>query len=252
MSTPPSGGQPPGGRGEVPVAALLAVAGAVLALSLAAGTLGSLLDSDDAPGIEAPGNDTVIKRNSSAGGGGGAGPDGGPPLDPPVSVPDSLVFGVVRNALPVVGVVLLGGALAVLVSVSRGDGADAPPPADGDDGDGLGVTDERAGAGRVSIPGVPLTNDVYRAWAEFQGLVAGGEEDATTATPAELGDRARRTADRPSVETLLDTFRRVRYRGDDPSAALERRARDALDRVQATYDSPDGDPEADPDRDGGR
>ncbi|WP_135303561.1 DUF4129 domain-containing protein [Haloarcula amylovorans] len=74
---------------------------------------------------------------------------------------------------------------------------------------------------------VPLTNDVYRAWADLTERF--GPDDGT-ATPREFAERATAAgADDSAVETLRDLFERVRYGTETPTPEHETRARNALD-----------------------
>ena len=87
---------------------------------------------------------------------------------------------------------------------------------------------------------VPLTNDVYRAWAAFEDAVTG---DSGASTPAEVeADATAAGADPDAVASLRSVFERVRYGRERPDADLESRAREALERAADTADlaaSPD-------------
>jgi len=76
---------------------------------------------------------------------------------------------------------------------------------------------------------VPLTNDVYRAWATLEDAVTAGDG---ASTPGEVeADAAAAGADPDAVASLRSVFERVRYGRERPDAALESQAREALERA---------------------
>ncbi|MDS0220169.1 DUF4129 domain-containing protein [Haloarcula sp. S1AR25-5A] len=92
---------------------------------------------------------------------------------------------------------------------------------------------------------VPLTNDVYRAWAALEDSVT-GDDDASSPQDIEA-DATAAGADPDAVASLRSAFERVRYGRDEPDADMESRAREALERAADGADTiaaaPDGLPE---------
>lgn len=83
---------------------------------------------------------------------------------------------------------------------------------------------------------VPLTNDVYRAWATLEDAVTNGDGEASTPREVEASATAA-GADPDAVATLRSAFERVRYGRAEPDSEAESLARDAL--AQATDDADD-------------
>ncbi|MFC7075148.1 DUF4129 domain-containing protein [Haloarcula halophila] len=76
---------------------------------------------------------------------------------------------------------------------------------------------------------VPLSNDVYRAWADLTERL--GPADGAT-TPREYARRLAGASEDPAaLDRLRETFERVRYGGEQPTAELERTAREALEQA---------------------
>jgi hypothetical protein len=76
---------------------------------------------------------------------------------------------------------------------------------------------------------VPLSNDVYRAWADLTERL--GPADGAT-TPQEYARRVAGASEDPeALDRLRETFEQVRYGGAEPTSDLEQRAREALDRA---------------------
>ncbi|MBX0296004.1 DUF4129 domain-containing protein [Haloarcula nitratireducens] len=128
---------------------------------------------------------------------------------------------------PVIGVLVAGVALGVAGlwwAAGRGSTVDEA----GGDRPTFTTGDAAAGSSySATAADVPLTNDVYRAWADLTERF--GPDDGT-ATPREFAERATAAgADAEAVETLRDLFERVRYGSETPTPVYETRARDALD-----------------------
>ncbi|MBV0925708.1 DUF4129 domain-containing protein [Halomicroarcula limicola] len=130
---------------------------------------------------------------------------------------------------PVIGVLVAGVALGVVGlwwAAGRGSTADETS------GDRPAVTSGDAAVESsysATTVDVPLTNDVYRAWADLTERF--GPDDGTS-TPREFAERATAAgADAGAVETLRDLFERVRYGSETPTPEHEARARDALDNA---------------------
>jgi transglutaminase-like putative cysteine protease len=84
-------------------------------------------------------------------------------------------------------------------------------------------------AGPTAPDDVPAAeNEVYRAWATFTAGL-----DVDSESPATAADRAKRAGlPDAAVADLVANFRAVRYGGADATADRERRAREALARIQ--------------------
>lgn len=131
----------------------------------------------------------------------------------------------------------------LLLFVSTGDDeaelADEEPDLpDPDRREAVGTAAGRA-ADRLEAD-ADLENAVFRAWREMTDLL--DVPRPRTSTPAEFADRAVDAGmDREDVDALTAVFEEVRYGGADPTAERERRAVDALRRIEAAYgDRSDG------------
>lgn len=89
---------------------------------------------------------------------------------------------------------------------------------------------------RTSALDVPLTNDVYRAWATLESTVPNGEGGASTPREVEANATAA-GADPDAVASLRADFERVRYGQAQADSEVESRARDALERATDGADS---------------
>lgn len=79
-----------------------------------------------------------------------------------------------------------------------------------------------------------VDNEVYRAWREMVDQLHVDSPDSTT--PGEFADAAVEAGmARPDVRELTDLFETVRYGGADPTADRERRAVEALRRIEREY-----------------
>lgn len=79
-----------------------------------------------------------------------------------------------------------------------------------------------------------LENEVYRAWAEMTESLDVARPESST--PAEFAAAAVDAGmDSEDVNELTDLFEEVRYGGADPTEERERRAIDALRRIESTY-----------------
>ena len=155
----------------------------------------------------------------------------------PETVFDAPLWLVVLVAAVAVGV--------LLVAASRSDGfgsvfgAAEPEEADA-------VSSNVAAVGRVAgraadriQTGVDADNEVYRAWAEMTEHL--DVERPASSTPAEFADAAVAAGiDRADVEELRRLFEAVRYGGETATDERERRAVDALRRIEASYADTDG------------
>jgi hypothetical protein len=145
-----------------------------------------------------------------------------------------------------VGAVVVG---AVLVAVSRSDGFGSVFGVAGGEETGDVPGTDVAAVGRVAgraadriQTGVDADNEVYRAWAAMTEHL--DVERPASSTPAEFADAAVAAGiDRADVEELTGLFAAVRYGGEAPTDERERRAVDALRRIEEAYAdtaAPDG------------
>ncbi|MFB6154504.1 MAG: DUF4129 domain-containing protein [Haloferacaceae archaeon] len=169
------------------------------------------------------------------GGGGSGGLGGGSAVSTPTSI-----FGVLL-------VVALIGAV-VLLFVSTGD--DESPPED------VGTPEPNDVARQEAIGAVAgqaadrieetddLDNEVYRAWVEMTRHLDVPNPEAST--PSEFATAAVDAGmAREDVDDLTAVFEEVRYGGAAPTAERERRAVEALRRIESEY-ATDGDAGGDP------
>lgn len=177
-------------------------------------------------------NATADVVSSAAGGGGGD--------DRTFTTPTSLI------------VILLVVATAGLVAavLLRGDGeeeqAEAATHPEMDDDRRQAAIGTAAGEAADRIEDdAGLANEVYRAWAEMAEPLA--VDHPETSTPAEFADAATDAGIRPDdVAELTTLFEEVRYGTAEATADRERRAVDALRRIERTYADATGgsDPDA--------
>ena len=112
------------------------------------------------------------------------------------------------------------------------DSEDDPPEADPPDLDP--PTDPEATDPSRSVTVVPPENEVYRAWNGMARRVV--DPGNRSLSPSEIARRAReRGLNDDAVDELTNTFLAVRYGPLEATPDVERRARDATDRL--------GDPE---------
>ncbi len=161
-------------------------------------------------------------------GGGSSGADG--------STGEAVATSPPLAAVALLAVVLLG-ALVVVVRAT-GDG-EADPLADGDPGPDdptprAAAVGEAAGRAADRIEGEStFENAVYRAWREMTDPLDLPRE---TSTPGEFAAAAVDAGMRPEeVEELTGLFEATRYGGVAPDGDRERRAVDALRRIEREY-----------------
>lgn len=137
---------------------------------------------------------------------------------------------------------VFGLALLVLVTaIYRYSGSDTevtgPSEEESDDEDNrVREVGEAAGraAARIEAEGGDLENAIYRAWKEMTDAL--DVESPRTTTPEEFADRAVEAGMSPDdVQVLTRIFEEVRYGDAPPSEERERRAQDALRRIQDAY-----------------
>ena len=171
------------------------------------------------------GDEGILPESDGGGSGLGVGGDGA------ASTPEAL--------FAVVVVVALLASLAVLLAAAGDDGNDAV----GDDGsdeptdepapdlDAIGRT---AGAAADRIESSDADNEVYRAWRDMTVVLDVDRPESST--PAEFAAAAVDAGvDEEPVADLTAVFERVRYGGEDPTEDRERRAVEALRRIEARH-----------------
>lgn len=144
--------------------------------------------------------------------------------------------------LVLVVLVALVASVAVLFAAGGDDEADsgeAAMAADDSDGGGpdLGVVGRTAGeaADRIEASS-DADNQVYRAWRDMTEVL--DVDRPASSTPAEFATAAVEAGvDEEPVTDLTAVFERVRYGGEDPTADRERRAVEALRRIEERYGS---------------
>ena len=161
------------------------------------------------------------------GGGGGLGSGEGA-----ASTPETLFALVVVAALVASVAVLLaaGGDDEGDAGEGAADGDDEPAPADPD----LREVGRAAGAAADRIERSDADNEVYRAWRDMTEAL--DVDRPASSTPAEFAAAAVDAGvDEDPVEDLTAVFERVRYGGEDATAERERRAADALRRIEERH-----------------
>jgi hypothetical protein len=163
----------------------------------------------------------------------GGGASGG--LDPgqTVSTPTT-VFGVLLI------VAILGAVLLLFVSTGDDEtptGAPEQPPEDHEAQAAIGAA-AGAAADRIEAA-ADVDNEIYRAWVEMTRHLDVSNPDAST--PAEFAAAAVEAGmDRDDVTELTDLFEVVRYGDATPTEERERRAVEALRRIESEYASDPG------------
>ncbi|KOX94982.1 hypothetical protein AMS69_03740 [Haloarcula rubripromontorii] len=211
-------------RQSLLVAVVAAIA--LLSFSVGAASLDAATGSDQA---EMTRDDSEIDN-----------PDGQGLSDPPGSIDPPESDGGARALLPsvpapAVGALAVGLAVGLavlwrLASQSRTiDEAGGETPA-------VATTESaRSPAHSAAEIEVPLTNDVYRAWAALENAVA---PDRSSSTPQDIETAATGAgADPDAVASLRSVFERVRYGRDQPDGDLESQAREALERATDDTDN---------------
>ena len=170
------------------------------------------------------GNETGLFPEGARGGGGFGGGEGA------ASTPEAL-FAVVVVAAVVASV-------AVLLLAGGDDEADGgetggPDPAD-DDPPELDAIGRAAGEAADRIESSDADNEVYRAWRDMTDVL--DVDRPASSTPAEFATAAVDAGvDEESVTALTEVFERVRYGGEDATDDRERRAVDALRRIEERH-----------------
>ena len=171
------------------------------------------------------GDEGLIPEGDGGGSGLGVGGDGA------VSTPEALFAAVVVAALLA--------SLVVLLAAAGDDDADATEGAAGDERDDdpepdLGAVGRAAGEAADRIESSDADNEVYRAWRDMTAVL--DVDRPKSSTPAEFAAAAVDAGvDEDPVADLTAVFERVRYGGRDATADRERRAVEALRRIESRH-----------------
>ena len=136
-------------------------------------------------------------------------------------------------AVLALGVVLVG--VILYVSDDPTDLDSGVEAGERDDVSGVGSIGRAAGDAADRIENdAEVDNEVYRAWVEMTDLLDVSHPD--TSTPADFAAAAVDAGmRREDVEELTALFRSIRYGPDEATDRDERRALDALHRIESTY-----------------
>jgi len=161
-------------------------------------------------------------------GGGGSGAGGG---EGAASAPELLFALVVVAALVASVAVLLGAGGDDEPADGEAEGeTEEPDPTDPD----LREVGRTAGAAADRIERSDADNEVYRAWRDMTEVL--DVDRPASSTPAEFAAAAVDAGvDEEPVGDLTAVFERVRYGGEDATAERERRAADALRRIEERH-----------------
>ncbi|MBP1922181.1 hypothetical protein J2751_001187 [Halorubrum alkaliphilum] len=174
-------------------------------------------------GLGGEGNGTLP---GSGGGDGGLGSGSGT-----VSTPEALFVAIV--------VVAILASLLVLLAASGDDettvGDDESTPDEPESAEpDLAAVARTAGEAADRIESESAENEVYRAWREMTEVL--DVDRPASSTPAEFAAAAVDAGvDEESVTQLTAVFERVRYGGEDPTDDRERRAVEALRRIEEAH-----------------
>jgi hypothetical protein len=166
-------------------------------------------------------------------------PDGQGLSDPPGSIDPPESDGGARALLPSVPAPAVG-ALAVglavgLVVLWRLAGQNRTIDETGGETPTVATAESaRTPSHSVTEIDVPLTNDVYRAWAALEDAMTAAD---SASSPQDIEAAATGAgADPDAVASLRSAFERVRYGLERPDAGLESQAREALERAADSAD----------------
>ncbi|WP_434522855.1 DUF4129 domain-containing protein [Halorubrum sp. AS12] len=170
------------------------------------------------------GNGTGLFPEGAPGGGGFGGGEGA------ASTPEALFALVVLAAVVAsVAVLLLAGG----DDETDGDEGGQPDPTD-DDPPELDAIGRAAGEAADRIESSDADNEVYRAWRDMTDVL--DVDRPASSTPAEFATAAVDAGvDEEPVTALTEAFERVRYGGEDATDDRERRAVEALRRIEERH-----------------
>ena len=169
------------------------------------------------------GNGTGVLPEAAPGGGGLGGGEG-------AAAPEVVFAAVIVAAIVVsVGIFFLVGG----DDEAEGDEADGSDPA-GEDPPDLDAIGRAAGAAADRIESSDADNEVYRAWRDMTDVLDVDRPDSST--PAEFATAAVDAGvDEEPVTALTEVFERVRYGGEEATDDRERRAVEALRRIEERH-----------------
>jgi len=188
-------------------------------------------------GVAGP-DDGVLPEGAAGGGGAGGGAGA-------ASAPELLFALLVIAALVAsVGVLLLAGGDDEATPGAGAAAEDDPEESEPD----LAAVGRTAGKAADRIEESDADNEVFRAWRDMTAAL--DVDRSASSTPAEFAAAAVDAGvDEEPVATLTEVFERVRYGGADPTDDRERRAVEALRRIEKRYG--DGERRADSTTTGG-
>ncbi|GAA0536328.1 DUF4129 domain-containing protein [Halorubrum ejinorense] len=170
------------------------------------------------------GNGTRLLPSGAVGGGGFGGGEGA------ASAPQ-LLFGLVVAVAIVASVATL--LFAGGDDEEAGDAAADPEAAD-EDSPELDAIGRTAGEAADRIESSDADNEVYRAWRDMTDVL--DVDRPASSTPAEFATAAVDAGvDEEPVTALTEVFERVRYGGEDATDDRERRAVEALRRIEERH-----------------
>ena len=168
------------------------------------------------------GNRTGLFREAAPGGS-GLGGEG-------AAAAPELAFAAVVAAAIVASVA----ALLVAGGDDESDGGETAESDAADDSPDLNAVGRAAGAAADRIESSDADNEVYRAWRDMTDVLDVDRPDSST--PAEFATAAVDAGvDEEPVTALTEVFERVRYGGEDPTEDRERRAVEALRRIEERH-----------------
>lgn len=175
------------------------------------------------------GPDDGVLPEGAAGGGGAGGSEGA------ASTPELLFALLVVAALVAsVGVLLLAGGDDEATPGAGTAAEDDPEEPEPD----LAAVGRTAGEAADRIESSDADNEVYRAWRDMTAVL--DVDRPASSTPAEFAAAAVDAGvDEEPVATLTDAFERVRYGGEDATDDRERRAVEALRRIEERHGADD-------------
>ncbi|ELZ59397.1 hypothetical protein C467_03956 [Halorubrum hochstenium ATCC 700873] len=169
------------------------------------------------------GNETGLFPEGAPGGGGFGGGEGA------ASTPEALF------ALVVVAAIVASVAVLLLAGGDDETGGErADPEQPDEEPPDLGAVGRAAGEAADRIESSDADNEVYRAWRDMTDAL--DVDRPASSTPAEFATAAVDAGvDEEPVTALTEVFERVRYGGEDPTDDRERRAVEALRRIEERH-----------------
>lgn len=217
---------------------VVAAAVAVVALTVAGGSVGDALDGGpNVTGDVEPREGGGVEEVPPAAGASGGGGDAGCIVCTSTGV-RALVAGLVPSlSAPVTAAIALLGGLVLALAWRRAGGAAGEAGATaGDRSTGVEARCEGAAGSTASVEQPPAANPVYAAWRDVIERVEASEgigaERREVLTPGEYAGLAReQDLEGDAVDALTALFERVRYGGVDVTSDRAGRAREVADRA---------------------